>query len=364
MERQDANAQAYQSDVSAKMLLSGQVPPPEWAHPLTKTLEACTGLPGNHKWVQEFESRHQEDNYPFGGLESPRPEAGSSSSSSQRLKKGNRGRSGSNSYFDSFDDTGNSYSPSKSSYRTRDSLDEPWNREQASKGDQPTTEFFDTKFESDFVSDADMRKHPPIKTSPEVKTNRLIDDSDYHPNSPFNSSNSFDYQRSTPKTDAVSHRRSISAYTPSTSARRGFTNPFASSPSPSLSPSPLGGRGSLDYIEDLDGRGPAISSPSASRRQFKNPFTASPSPKPGTRAGTSSVDYLEDLDGKAPPMRFTPPPPKLTPKIPLAQPLPPEEGVARAIALYDFKAVQVRCQTSIESDVFDLPSNLAWGSVL
>ncbi len=129
-ERQDANAQAYHSNVSAKMLLSGSVPPPEWALPLTKTLEACTGLPGNHKWVQESESRLSDDGYPFGGMESPRPDAESSFAASQRLKKkGTRDRSNSNSYFDSFSRNGqdeDDLSSSKSPWRPKNSLDAPW----------------------------------------------------------------------------------------------------------------------------------------------------------------------------------------------------------------------------------------------
>ena len=52
VERQDANAQAYRTDVTAKQLLSGAIPPPEWASSLVKTLESCTGMPGGRRWVQ------------------------------------------------------------------------------------------------------------------------------------------------------------------------------------------------------------------------------------------------------------------------------------------------------------------------
>lgn len=340
VERQDANGQAYHSDVTAKMLLNGAIPPPEWALPLTRTLEQCTGLPGNHKWVQEFDSRHSEDNYPFGGMESPRPDGESSSAASQRLKKkGNRGRSSSNPYSDSFDPDerpGDTYASSKSSFQNRDSLDEPWQRGELTR-DRPTTEFFATKFESDFVSDEHMKKHPPIKSSPEVRQNRLVDDHDFQTNSPFMPSS---YKFTTPPTsnDAVSHKRSISAYTPPTSARRGFSNPFSNSP-PLKSPSPLGGRRSVDYLEDLDGRAPPDTS-SFARKSFKNPFAFSPSPKPVLRSTASSNDYLEDLDGNGPPPRYDKLP-KLTPTSSLMKPVRPEEGIARAIALYDFKAVQV-----------------------
>ncbi|KAI6133377.1 hypothetical protein EDD16DRAFT_1688969 [Pisolithus croceorrhizus] len=42
VERQDANALAYKQNVTAKMLLSGMVPRPEWASSLVRTLEAGT----------------------------------------------------------------------------------------------------------------------------------------------------------------------------------------------------------------------------------------------------------------------------------------------------------------------------------
>ncbi|RXW17423.1 hypothetical protein EST38_g8449 [Candolleomyces aberdarensis] len=53
VEREDANYQAYDSPVTAKMLLGGTVDPPEWAMPLIKTLEACTGMPGSRGWIQD-----------------------------------------------------------------------------------------------------------------------------------------------------------------------------------------------------------------------------------------------------------------------------------------------------------------------
>ena len=43
----------------------------------------------------------------------------------------------------------------------------------------------------------------------------------------------------------------------------------------------------------------------------------------------------------------SPPPPKLTPKTELTKPLSRHEGVARAIALFDFNAVQVSAVSSI-----------------
>lgn len=53
MERQDANFQAYDSPVTVRMLLGGTVDPPDWALPLIKTLEACTGMPGGREWIND-----------------------------------------------------------------------------------------------------------------------------------------------------------------------------------------------------------------------------------------------------------------------------------------------------------------------
>jgi len=71
IERQDANALAYESDVTAKMLLSGEVPPPEWAGVLIKTLESCTGMPGGRKRVQDQRTLDLSPGYAFQGIGSP-----------------------------------------------------------------------------------------------------------------------------------------------------------------------------------------------------------------------------------------------------------------------------------------------------
>jgi lipid-binding SYLF domain-containing protein len=68
VERQDANSQAYHRDVTVKMLLSGVIEPPDWASSLIKTLDACTGLPGNQKWIDEGGGG---SGYVFGGEASP-----------------------------------------------------------------------------------------------------------------------------------------------------------------------------------------------------------------------------------------------------------------------------------------------------
>ncbi|KIM47927.1 hypothetical protein M413DRAFT_439623 [Hebeloma cylindrosporum] len=72
VERQDANALAYKSPVTARLLLGGVVEPPHWAMPLIKTLEACTGMPGNRQWINDEGSRTP-GTYAFGGVSSPGP---------------------------------------------------------------------------------------------------------------------------------------------------------------------------------------------------------------------------------------------------------------------------------------------------
>ena len=67
MERQDANFQAYDSPVTARMLLGGTVEPPDWAAPVIKTLEACTGMPGRREWINDFAAGASGATYAFGG---------------------------------------------------------------------------------------------------------------------------------------------------------------------------------------------------------------------------------------------------------------------------------------------------------
>ncbi|EJD55488.1 DUF500-domain-containing protein [Auricularia subglabra TFB-10046 SS5] len=73
VERQDANALAYDADVTARMLLSGAIPAPAWASVLITTLERCTGMPGGRKWLMEDPTLTPElgIGYAFGGEGSP-----------------------------------------------------------------------------------------------------------------------------------------------------------------------------------------------------------------------------------------------------------------------------------------------------
>lgn len=87
VERQDANSQAYNSPVTARLLLGGTVDRPQWAMPLIKTLEACTGLPGNREWINDDADRTPGGTYAFGGLSSPDSISRSSSRSPSFLRK-------------------------------------------------------------------------------------------------------------------------------------------------------------------------------------------------------------------------------------------------------------------------------------
>jgi len=80
VERQDANAQAYRSPVTVKMLLSGLIDPPEWAEPLIRTLESCTGMPGTRGWIHDEHSRGPEQGYYF-STPSPQPSPSSNNPS-------------------------------------------------------------------------------------------------------------------------------------------------------------------------------------------------------------------------------------------------------------------------------------------
>ncbi|CAE6348070.1 unnamed protein product [Rhizoctonia solani] len=77
VERQDANALAYDADVTSKQLLSGVIPAPPWSQQLVRALERCTGLPTGQIWIREDRTGSSNGEYHFGGV-------GSSSQSSPR----------------------------------------------------------------------------------------------------------------------------------------------------------------------------------------------------------------------------------------------------------------------------------------
>lgn len=140
VERQDANTQAYKSPVTARLLLGGMVEPPEWTSPLIKTLEACTGLPGNRQWVNDSPGPSAErPSYAFGGVASPG--AGPSSPSFLKKKKKSEMSFPPASWGKSAD-TGSYFSNEAPQSHSRNKT---WDA-----GDSSTANF-NTHFESDFV---------------------------------------------------------------------------------------------------------------------------------------------------------------------------------------------------------------------
>ncbi|KIJ07605.1 hypothetical protein PAXINDRAFT_173409 [Paxillus involutus ATCC 200175] len=286
VERKDANALAYNRDVTSKMLLSGVVPCPDWALPLVKTLESCTGMPGNRKWIDD---RAKEPTpYAFGGTNG----ATTSSPTSQKTQRfsallakkrkdvefppqkwGIRRNSGS--YFSNDDpDDGNSV---------------PWEDPDASSS-RPSS--FEAA--SDPASSwPEQNRHRTSQSVAGLSGTSSTTMHYYDPASPFNSLPPFQSAHSSLSDKTASHLRSTSV--------------------PSAYPT--------------DNR--------HSLADYTNPFSST-SPE-------DDLEYSHDNSQTSPP-RF-----KARPE--LAKPLSPLEGVARAIALYDFKAVEAGDLTFSRGDV-------------
>ena len=235
MERQDANSQAYESPVTARMLLGGTIEPPDWASPLIKTLEACTGMPGGREWINDFSGGTSESTYAFGGTASPGSRVNTPSSLQKRKKSDSPAFPPATWQLDTQPD-----SSSESSQATRQthSSNHTWDG-----GDYP---FHSTSHSSDLTS---QRKSSQLLDRSIVSTNSSFED----PENPFIAS----------------------------------TNPFS--------------RKSSVYR-------PTSSTPS-SLSEKDDPF----------RSLTSFVKPREEL----------------------ARPLLPHEGIGRAVAIYDFNAVEV-----------------------
>jgi lipid-binding SYLF domain-containing protein len=275
VERQDANTLAYKQDVTAKILLSGAIPCPEWASPLVKTLESCIGLPGNRKWVDD--GAREQPGYVFA---SPKSE-GSTPSFLSRKKKGvdfppehwgKRSESG--------------------SYFTRGGADvdagpTPWDvydRAPQSGSD------FDTKFRSDPAPPSQNyhRSFSSVSASPGLKER-------YDPASPFNS------------------------LPPFSSAHSGLSD-RNSTHSRSMSVPPVKQSSSQHSLAD-----------------YTNPFASSSPPDDNFFESDNQTSY-----------RATP---FIKTKAELASSVAPGEGVSRAIALYDFNAVEAGDLSFSKGDV-------------
>ncbi|KAH7875623.1 uncharacterized protein C8R40DRAFT_181664 [Lentinula edodes] len=260
VERQDANIQAYENDsVTAKLLLSG--------------------MPGNRPWIDDS---REDVGYAFGGLASPGAETAAT------LRKTRKGGDkspyppaswgepkSSGSYFDSRINTGsndytngtNTFSPKSTSQSSKSlSISVP-HRE---LDDDSVTSSFDTRFESDYSPEEDLRR--PSR---------------------------------------------MSLYTPKEQA-----DPFAS-------------------LGDLSGHGRSMSMASPSpfssnnRRYSSNLFSSSlPSSKLSSTMASMPISSP-----------ITNAQQYIAPKPELAKPLLRHEGVARAIALYNFDGVEVLIQS-------------------
>ncbi|KAJ7139736.1 hypothetical protein C8R44DRAFT_694372 [Mycena epipterygia] len=265
VERQDANVQAYGSQVTAKLLLGGAVDPPPWAAPLIKTLDACTGLPGNRQWVPEGEP---EQGYAFATPTTETPP-----SQLRKKRKGDKPDFPPASWGESRD-SGSYFSDQvdNASLRGKPNFGN-WESEGSGSGSQ-----FPTKFKSDFVpeqQDTGYRHSRGATSMSHTPTVYDLFDPSPAPTSPFGE-------------PTQGHTRSMSA-APYSSYSKGF-----SSPSP----------------------------PSA--------FSASASYASATTNDASPISER----------RFSQSTPFIKPKPELSKPLLPHEGVARAVALYDFKAAE------------------------
>ncbi|KII86380.1 hypothetical protein PLICRDRAFT_43970 [Plicaturopsis crispa FD-325 SS-3] len=254
VERQDANATAYRSNVTVKQLLSGNITPPEWASPLIKTLESCTGLPGNRKWVSDNGySGFDDGQYAFGaGMASPRNDDGPGASYLKKKKPAKQdfppptwgAATDSGSYFT--DST-------ESSTRGMDG--------------EAVKKTWGTQFESDFTPQS---RHRPAFSTSDLPS----------PRSPYSSSPAGSALREN------AHLRSMST----------SYNTRVASPSPS--------------------------------------YHTSFGPTNGYRGDDDELEYATEPPAAGVPSHF------IAAKPGLSAPLAPHEGVARAIAVYDFRAVE------------------------
>ena len=268
MERQDANFQAYNSPVTARLLLGGHVDPPSWALPLIKTLEACTGMPGHREWIDD-DITTPGGSYVFGGVSSPGPATGPTSF--LRKKKKMESLPFPPPSWEREDSTESYFTQGGSSSHARNMT---WD---GSKH-PPASRNFDTQFDSEFLPDRMSLPYDSLRRS------RLEPAS--------NSTNLGE-----PDTDPFDSTFSVSGIKHAPDNMRANSAPSIPGPSHTRSKS-------LKYDYSFFG---------ADREE---PILPSIGPK---RATT----------------------PFLKPRSELATPLSPSEGVARAIALYNFDAVEV-----------------------
>ena len=258
VERQDANAQAYRTNVSAKQILSGSVMPPDWAQPLIRTLEACTSSPGGRGWVADGQSS-QGSSYAFNGIASANAEV------PQSLRK--QPRKSSTTSADSWGARKNSGSylgpPGE-----EDVSGSAWDYDHAPRIDGPSP--FETRFESDFdPTERSRTRHAPGQ--------------------------SFDSSMAT-----SSRTRLQTGHSRSSSSTTNATNPFYSQ-----------AERENDGYDIASSFGPTL-------EDEENPFGS----------GTQAADVAAARYREAERARV------------LSRPLDQGQGIGRAIALFDFRAVE------------------------
>ncbi|KAF8446327.1 hypothetical protein L210DRAFT_3529639 [Boletus edulis BED1] len=277
VERQDANALAYHQDVTAKMLLSGTVPSPDWVDPLVKTLDSCTFRPGVRDWVDDrFEGQEP---YAFGSTDG----ASTTGSKTQRFSS----FLGKKKKVTEFPPPHWGTQTNSGSYFSNDS-DDQW---QDADGPSRSSGLND-ELESG-LSTVQQTNHRPSRSVGAFTSTSHTPDS-YDPASPFNSLPPFRSAHSTLAEKGASHSRSMSVPKPGYVAEGGSLTGYA------------------------------------------NPFSITPPPE----------DELEQYRG---PVKRSPPRFKTKPE--LTEPLSPLEGVARAIALYEFKAIEAGDLSFSKGDV-------------
>lgn len=279
-ERHDANALAYHSDASVKSLLSGAVPRPDWAGPLYQALDACTKFRGGQReWVNDSPTHERE--YSFAGL---------SGSNGEQQPKTLRKKTAPPAFPPANwgePKSGGSYfnNPADTS-APRDTQGSAWDL--ANQDSKFATSGFETNFESDFNPQDDRFRQ--------------------------------------------AHSRGFSTSAVPTPKSRGS----------------FGSDKNVFPVSDDDSPGHNISRAHTYGTSYSHNRPANPS-----RGPTMPVPFGEPTPSMSPfegyphGQLFDEPSPILTrpvlaPKPELTTPLTPEEGMGRAIALFDFDAVEVR----------------------
>ncbi|KAI0264696.1 hypothetical protein BC834DRAFT_882169 [Gloeopeniophorella convolvens] len=261
VERQDANATAYRSNVSAKQILSGSITPPDWAQPLISTLEACTGTPGGRSWISDGQ-RSPGSQYAFNGIASPDSQAPPSLRKQQQRKGSNANTFPPNSWG-ARRNSGSYFGPP-----SEDTVSgSAWDYDQPPRIDNDPPPAFETRFDSDFM--------PEARSKPRHTPSQSLDMS------------------------SRSSSRQLSTHSRSFSNAAGSSNPFYSQ---------------AEREDDPYN----IRTPYGPTLEEDDPFG------PGTHAtDAAAARYRETERNRA-----------------LSKPLTPGEGIARGIALFDFRGVE------------------------